>query len=134
MTNGAGATTGTYEYDVFGETSFKYTGRQSDEGTGLYYLRARYYDPNTGRFPSTDPFPGPPASPQTQNPYAHVSNKPANATDPSGEVPPVVAWCFVETVAGAVSLVSSANTLKNDHSAGKEEIAMLGPSPTGNGM
>ncbi|MEJ7652226.1 MAG: RHS repeat-associated core domain-containing protein [Chloroflexia bacterium] len=60
MTNGAGATTGTYEYDVFGETGFKYTGRQSDEGTGLYYLRARYYDPNTGRFPSTDPFPGPP--------------------------------------------------------------------------
>jgi RHS repeat-associated protein len=34
--------------------AFQYTGRESDAETGLYYSRARYYDPNTGRFLSED--------------------------------------------------------------------------------
>ncbi len=44
---------------------------------GLYYLRARYYDPETGRFLSQDPIPG-------VNPYAYVGNKPVRFVDPSG--------------------------------------------------
>lgn len=32
-----------------------FTGREYDNETGLYYLRARYYDANTGRFISRDP-------------------------------------------------------------------------------
>jgi RHS repeat-associated protein len=48
-----------YEYDSFGnltistgtvENPFRYTGRELDSETGLYYYRARYYDPTTGRF------------------------------------------------------------------------------------
>jgi len=35
--------------------SFAFTGREFDEETGLYYYRARYYDPETGRFISRDP-------------------------------------------------------------------------------
>lgn len=34
---------------------FQYTGREFDTETGLYYYRARYYDPSTGRFLSEDP-------------------------------------------------------------------------------
>jgi RHS repeat-associated protein len=34
------------------------TGEQRDPASGLYYLRARYYDPETGRFLSRDPLEG----------------------------------------------------------------------------
>jgi RHS repeat-associated protein len=33
----------------------KYTGREDDNNTGLYYYRARHYDPTIGRFASEDP-------------------------------------------------------------------------------
>jgi RHS repeat-associated protein len=37
------------------ENSYTYTGREWDKETGLYYYRARYYDPMEGRFISKDP-------------------------------------------------------------------------------
>ncbi|MGE0601238.1 MAG: RHS repeat-associated core domain-containing protein [Dehalococcoidia bacterium] len=52
-----------YEFDVYGEVTggsgslgneFDFAGQQTD-GTGLQYLRARYYDPGTGTFLSRDP-------------------------------------------------------------------------------
>ncbi len=50
---------------------------QGAPGSELYYLRARYYDPETGRFLSQDPLPG-------GNRYAYVGNNPDLLTDPSG--------------------------------------------------
>ena len=44
---------------------------------GLYYLRARYYDPETGRFLGQDALPA-------ANPYAYVANNPTNLIDSSG--------------------------------------------------
>src|SRR6266542_2765226 len=52
-----------YTYDAFGmmkastnfANSYTYTGREWDKETGLYYYRARYYDPIEGRFISNDP-------------------------------------------------------------------------------
>jgi RHS repeat-associated protein len=73
-----------YTYDVFGAirsqsgaNDWLFTGGQSDGDEGLYYLRARYYDPQIGRFLSQDPLPG-------GNLYAYVGNNPVNATDRSG--------------------------------------------------
>ena len=53
------------KYDSFGNIisesnsaigdRFKYTGREYDSATGLYYYRARYYDSTTGRFIGHDP-------------------------------------------------------------------------------
>lgn len=62
-------------------TTVRYTGRQFDSETGLYYYRARYYDPNLGRFMSEDPigFRG------GTNFYSYVQSNPIDATDPSGE-------------------------------------------------
>ena len=85
LTDGAGATVATYQYDVFGAirgqtgsspNEFTFTGEQVDS-TGFQYLRARYYDPATGRFLSQDPLPG-------RNLYAYVGNNPVNRIDPTG--------------------------------------------------
>ncbi len=99
LTDGLGSTLGLaddagtlqtqYTYDAFGNTSnsgasstnsSKYTGRD-DDGTGLYYYRARYYSPSTQRFISEDPigFGG-----GDVNLYAYVGNDPINFADPSG--------------------------------------------------
>jgi len=64
LTNAAGTAAQSYTYDSFGNViattgslvnSFRYTGREWDTETSLYYYRARYYDPNAGRFVSEDP-------------------------------------------------------------------------------
>ena len=59
-----------------------FTGREYDSETGLYFYRARYYDPKIGRFISEDPigFQG-----GDLNLYAYVRNNPVNRTDPYGE-------------------------------------------------
>ena len=81
----------TYRYAPFGgllaggtsDNNRRFTGQPQDP-TGLYYLRARYYDPMTGRFLTRDPFPGFAALPQTQHPYVYVGNNPVNLIDPAG--------------------------------------------------
>ena len=84
-----------YDYSPFGEvvaaegkrpSTLQYTGEQSDGDTGLIYLRARWYDPATGRFTTRDPFHGFAVFPQTQNPYVYTNNNPVNLTDPSGKI------------------------------------------------
>jgi RHS repeat-associated protein len=63
LTDSTGAFTTQYTYDPYGQTSSpgsastnsqQYTGREND-GTGVYYYRARYYSPGFGRFISGDP-------------------------------------------------------------------------------
>ena len=79
---------GSYAYDAYGNathggtlaTSAQYTGREND-GTGLYYYRARYYSPKYGRFISEDPIGW--ASGQTNN-YGYVRGDPISFYDPSG--------------------------------------------------
>ncbi|MBD2168526.1 putative Ig domain-containing protein [Calothrix membranacea FACHB-236] len=62
---------------------FGFTGREYDEETGLYYYRARYYDPSLGRFISQDPI-GFEAG--DTNLYRYVNNSPLNGIDPTGLV------------------------------------------------
>ncbi|WP_379143213.1 polymorphic toxin-type HINT domain-containing protein, partial [Paenibacillus sp. sgz500992] len=52
--------------------------------TGLYYLRARYYDPSIGRFLNEDTVEGQIDNPLSQNLYTYVSNNPLIYTDPTG--------------------------------------------------
>ncbi len=56
---------------------YAFTGREFDPESGLYYSRARYYDPQTGRFLQADPV-------FHLNPYPYVDNNPINFTDPTG--------------------------------------------------
>jgi len=89
LSNSSGADAETYTYDSFGNLTastgsltnrYRYTGREFDAETGLYYYRARYYDPSGGRFLSEDPvqFGG------GINFYAYVANSPINFSDLSG--------------------------------------------------
>jgi RHS repeat-associated protein len=57
-----------------------FTGREWDPEAGLYYYRARYYDPKVGRFISEDPI----GFSADVNFYAYVENDPVNRTDPWG--------------------------------------------------
>ena len=89
-----GKTRNRYKYGSFGEevssteahsNDFKYAGEQAESDTGLIYLRARYYDPEIGRFISRDPFSGYMSVPESQNMYAYAHNNPVRFVDPSGE-------------------------------------------------
>ena len=60
---------------------FRYTARQFDSDTGLYYYRARYYNPFAGRFLSEDPAG---FASDTVNFYAYVENNPVINDDPTG--------------------------------------------------
>jgi RHS repeat-associated protein len=89
LADATGALSTQYTYAPFGATTSvgaasanaaQFTGREND-GTGLYYYRARYYEPDLGRFISEDPleFGGGDA-----NLYAYVGNRPTSANDPLG--------------------------------------------------
>jgi RHS repeat-associated protein len=56
------------------------SGEQYDPDLGLYYLRARYYNPVTGRFLNVDSFAG-----QGQRRYEYAAADPVNGEDPSGD-------------------------------------------------
>jgi len=61
-----------------------YRAEQYDSDLGLYYLRARYYNPLTGRFLSRDPEEGTPHIPATLHKYLYANGDPVNHIDPRG--------------------------------------------------
>lgn len=109
LSNASGTIAATYTNDSFGVLTastgtltnvIRYTGREFDSETGLYYYRARYYDVSTGRFTSEDPL-------QFQstiggNFYGYVSNRPTALTDSTG-----LAQCLYEVGAHRLTCISS---------------------------
>jgi len=83
----------TYDYDGWGNTVnstgstanvYLYRSEQYDPDLGLYYLRARYFNPVSGRFLSRDSADGVPTDPTTLHKYLYASASPVNGIDPSG--------------------------------------------------
>jgi len=94
LVDAGGLSTTLYAYSPYGETSvlgsgetnpLQYTGREND-GTGLYFYRARYYDALLKRFISEDPI----GIAAGLNLYQYVGGDPVSFNDPSGEIIPAV--------------------------------------------
>lgn len=90
LSDSAGQIVQRYEYDAYGKTisvqdpafvqPYGYTGRERDDESGLYYYRARYYDPAVGRFLQSDPI----GLAGGINTYAYVGGNPVSFGDPFG--------------------------------------------------
>jgi len=87
-------------------SSFTYIGREYEDETGLFYMRARYYDPSTGRFMQKDPIPGDIRVPQTViNQFIYAGNNPVMFTDPSGAFIAALIGLIYEAIAAAISAI-----------------------------
>ena len=104
--NASGTLVAQYEYDAWGKhisitdgsgndvsdnpnhianiNPFRYRGYYFDVETGWYYLNARYYDPNVGRFLSIDSILGANGGLQGYNLFAYCNNNPVMYIDPNG--------------------------------------------------
>jgi RHS repeat-associated protein len=106
LTSLAGGVTDSYNYDAFGNllsspgptpNNYLYRGEQFDSDLGLYYLRARYYNPQTGRFLSRDPEDGNPRNPASLHKYLYAGGDPINGIDPMGREELVERGLFEQT-------------------------------------
>lgn len=89
LTDASGATVASYKYAPYGAQTitsgsnvtnpFGYSGQYTDRSTGLQYLRARYYDPDTGQFLTRDPLEA-----LTRQAYSYAGGDPVNHFDPHG--------------------------------------------------
>jgi len=90
LSDSNGGSVQTYDYSVYGQVAaedpnflanpYMFTGRRFDFETGLYYYRARYYNPYIGRFLQTDPI----GYGAGMNLYAYCGNNPIGLVDPLG--------------------------------------------------
>lgn len=108
LLNNDGTVAQTYTYDAFGilisptpptGNDYLYAGEQYDPHLGMYYLRARCYHPDKGRFWSMDSFEGTSRDPLSLHKYLYCHANPINSIDPSGH--------FFSTITTLVSTLSN---------------------------
>ncbi|MFD3259968.1 RHS repeat-associated core domain-containing protein [Paenibacillus lentus] len=141
LVDSAGNQLNSYTYDIWGNPEheeetvpniFRYSGEYWDATTDLQYLRARWYDPNAGRFVSKDSYEGDITNPLSQNLYTYVHNNPLIYTDPSGhaigkanaevfleiagaEGPNSDAWWVIRDILGTEAQKDSRNLLDKNN-------------------
>jgi RHS repeat-associated protein len=95
LTDATGTISDSYSYDAFGNilteagtsnNPYRFAGERMGQVEGLTYLRARYYEPESGLFISRDPFAGVPEVPVTLHRYTYGFQNPVTYSDPSGEL------------------------------------------------
>lgn len=89
-------------------TSYAFAGRELESESGFYYNRARYYDPESGRFLQEDPHPGKIMQPLTvTNVYGYCGNNALKYFDPSGRS----FWNVVGVVFGGIVALAGVGLL-----------------------
>ena len=96
LTDLEGNVTDTFSYDSFGNllhpsslilhTFYLYRGERYDPDLGQYYLRARFYDANLGRFHTLDEYEGRTGEPLSLHKYLYAHANPVTGWDPSGRM------------------------------------------------
>ncbi|GEM_PF-5200470 len=105
MTDESGKVVASYTYDAWGDilsqsgemaevNPYRYAGYRYDDDTKLYYLMARYYNPENGVFLSQDPVRGNLLEPQTLNGFNYANNNPVMNVDPSGTISKTISLGF----------------------------------------
>jgi RHS repeat-associated protein len=93
LSDASGNLVDTYSYQAFGEllnssggneNKYLFAGEQFDPVLGDYYNRARYYDPESGRFTKRDDYEGQTSNPTSLHKYIYANGNPINFNDPSG--------------------------------------------------
>ena len=93
LTDEQGNVTDRYTLEAFGTllshegddpNAYLFAGEPLDPNSGFYYNRARWLDPNAGRFASVDPFGGSVSEPTSLHRYLYVGGHPEDGTDPTG--------------------------------------------------
>ncbi|NJL57312.1 RHS repeat-associated core domain-containing protein, partial [bacterium] len=94
-----------YAYTAFGvplthalHPVFGFAGELHDPLSGLVYLRARWYDPDSGTLLTTDPYHGSWQQPYGHHPYQYAYSNPLRFSDPSGEVPILIPLAIAAAV------------------------------------
>ena len=142
VTSGTGASLWWTEYTPYGApranaaTSqapvnlFRFTGEYVDTSTALYHLRARQYDPTTGRFLSTDP-----VSPGIGDPYlasyVYVRDSPTLGADPSGQCWPICFAAIGAAIGGTVGGLAYTATHVTDFNGQEALGAVVGGAIAG---
>lgn len=102
-----GSVTDSYSYDAFGNlihstgntpNVYLYAGERYESALGLIYLRARFMDPASGRFWSSDSFEGMIEDPLSLHKYLYAAADPVNNSDPSGYTNPLTIKALIGLV------------------------------------
>jgi RHS repeat-associated protein len=125
VTNSNGDKVMGYNYDPYGsirntngssDNTLQFKAEPYESDHGLYYMRARFYDPTIGRFISRDPFEGTLNNPQSQNGFAFAYNNPLNLSDPSGAC--VEDACIIEAATVCATAACKDGDCTNEVRAG----------------
>ena len=110
LTNSSGNVIITYKYDALGNMTtgasndtnpFRYCGEYFDTETETYYLRARYYNPSTGRFTQRDSFGGWYNDPLSLNRYTYCHNNPLKYIEEIETLHPLIRSSAAEFIIAA---------------------------------
>jgi RHS repeat-associated protein len=139
VADGSGAVTARLAYDGFGNavgtrsgaTAYQYTNQRFDAAAGGYDLRARVYDAGTGRFTSSDPFPGWLDKPLSLHDYSYCWNDPIDWCDPTGYAPNFftagyLAYAEAEAQVALAGMAAVATSIQNAANPEQALIVMAG--------
>ncbi len=110
--NDEGVISDRYTYDAFGvviepsgstPNSHLYCGERFDQDLGLYYLRARYLNPNSGRFWTMDGFEGTQTDPLSLHKYLYAHADPVNGVDSTGHNTDYISFNISTAIAGGLA-------------------------------